>query len=119
MKLSGKTSLTITTLLASTVATGKNILAPPVEPTEVNHVTLNNVTYINKGLVGFGLIPSDFRESTGDTLGGIGSAIALKQGSWKRGKDGQFSGTLYVHPDRGFNVCVSMFNILLFGTSNR
>jgi len=113
MKLSGKASLTL--FLASTLATGKNI---PVEPTEVNRVTLNDVTYINKGLVGFGLIPSDFRESTGDTLGGIGSAIALKPGSWKPGKDGQFSGTLYVHPDRGFNVCVSIFNILLFGSSD-
>jgi len=110
MKLSGKASLTA--LLVSTLATGKGI--PPVEPIEVNRVTLNDVTYINKGLVGFGLIPSDFRESTGDTLGGIGSAIALKPGSWKRGKDGQFSGTLYVHPDRGFNVYVSMFNIFLF-----
>ncbi|KXN82127.1 hypothetical protein AN958_03181 [Leucoagaricus sp. SymC.cos] len=77
---------------------------PSPEPTEVNRVTLDGVTYINKGLVAFGLIPSDFRESTGDTLGGIGSAITLKPRSWKPGKNGQFSGTLYVHPDRGFNV---------------
>ena len=31
-----------------------------------------------QGLVGFGLIPSDFKDSTGDTLGGIGSALAIK-----------------------------------------
>jgi len=112
MKLSGKVALTA--LLVSTLATGKNIHACPVEPIEVNRVTLDGVTYINKGLVAFGLIPSDFRESTGDTLGGIGSAIALKPGSWKQGKDGQFSGTLYVHPDRGFNMCAHPCSIFFF-----
>lgn len=58
----------------------------------------------SQGLVAFGLIPSDFKESTGDTLGGIGSAIALKPNTWKAEKNGKFSGTLYVHPDRGFNL---------------
>ncbi|TFK34249.1 esterase-like activity of phytase-domain-containing protein [Crucibulum laeve] len=66
-------------------------------------VVLDGVTYVNKGLVGFGLIPSNFKESTGDTLGGIGSAIAFKFGTWKA-TNGSFSGTLVVHPDRGFNV---------------
>lgn len=61
-----------------------------------------------KGLVGFGLIPSDFRESTGDTLGGIGSAIDLKHGSFGRtGSDGSFKGTFIMLPDRGFNMYVS------------
>ncbi|KIP05896.1 hypothetical protein PHLGIDRAFT_128612 [Phlebiopsis gigantea 11061_1 CR5-6] len=60
------------------------------------------------GLVGFGLIPSNFRESTGDTLGGIGSAIALRQGSFKANHDGTFSGTLVVQPDRGFNVLTTI-----------
>lgn len=66
-------------------------------------VKLNGQTYVNKGLVGFGLIPSNFRESTGDTLGGIGSAMAIKYGTWKATKTG-FEGTLVVHPDRGYNV---------------
>ncbi|KAK6984079.1 phytase-like domain-containing protein [Favolaschia claudopus] len=51
-------------------------------------VSLGGMTYVNKGLVGFGRIPSNFTESTGDTLGGIGT----------------FTGTLIVQPDRGFNV---------------
>ncbi|KDR70938.1 hypothetical protein GALMADRAFT_144404 [Galerina marginata CBS 339.88] len=67
-------------------------------------VTVDGLTYVNKGLVGFGLIPSDFLESTGDTIGGIGSAIAIKRGTWTAHTDGTFSGTLVVHPDRGFNV---------------
>jgi hypothetical protein len=87
-------------------------------------VQLEGVTYVNKvcdchwlshfsplplcsqGLVGFGLIPSDFKESTGDTLGGIGSAIDIKHGTWSQGQDGTFSGTFVVQPDRGFNVYV-------------
>ena len=56
--------------------------------------------------MGFGLIPSDFIESTGDTIGGIGSAIAIKRGTWTARSDGTFTGTLVVHPDRGFNVYV-------------
>ena len=56
-----------------------------------------------KGIVGFGLIPSNFTESTGDTLGGIGSAIAIKRGTWQLA-NGSYMGTLEVRPDRGFNV---------------
>uniref|UniRef100_A0A8H7XLP0 Phytase-like domain-containing protein n=1 Tax=Psilocybe cubensis TaxID=181762 RepID=A0A8H7XLP0_PSICU len=85
--------------------------APTVDSTQTSSaaaaavsVTLDGLTYINKGLVGFGLIPSDFLESTGDTIGGIGSAIAIKRGTWTAHTDGTFSGTLVVHPDRGFNV---------------
>ncbi|PPQ84110.1 hypothetical protein CVT24_002358 [Panaeolus cyanescens] len=66
-------------------------------------VSLDGVAYVNKGLVGFGLIPSNFTESTGDTLGGLGSAIAIKRGTWRK-KNGKYSGTLVAHPDRGFNI---------------
>ncbi|ETW75139.1 hypothetical protein HETIRDRAFT_455824 [Heterobasidion irregulare TC 32-1] len=54
------------------------------------------------GLVAFGLIPSNATESTGDTIGGIGSAIALAE--FVRLGNGSYSGTLVVQPDRGFNV---------------
>ncbi|KAG7095023.1 hypothetical protein E1B28_005817 [Marasmius oreades] len=67
-------------------------------------VTLDGVNYVNKGLVGFGLIPHDFKESTGDSLGGIGSAIALKRGTWAKGSNGTYTGTLLVRPDRGHNI---------------
>ncbi|KIO19897.1 hypothetical protein M407DRAFT_221933 [Tulasnella calospora MUT 4182] len=59
---------------------------------------------VNKGLVAFGYIPANARDSTGDTLGGIGSAIALKAGSFAKAKNGTFKGTLVVQPDRGYNV---------------
>ncbi|KAM5537133.1 hypothetical protein V8D89_009279 [Ganoderma adspersum] len=67
-------------------------------------VEVGGKTYINKGLVGFGLIPSNFTDSTGDTLGGIGSAIAIKPASFKKGSNGTFTGTIIAQPDRGFNV---------------
>ncbi|KIY62456.1 hypothetical protein CYLTODRAFT_494631 [Cylindrobasidium torrendii FP15055 ss-10] len=69
-----------------------------------NSVTIGDSTYQSGGLVAFGLIPSDFIESTGDTLGGIGSATTLKPGSWKALDNGTFTGTLVVEPDRGYNV---------------
>ncbi|KAJ8494303.1 hypothetical protein ONZ45_g13284 [Pleurotus djamor] len=67
-------------------------------------VKLNGLKYVNKGLVAFGLIPSDFKESTGDTLGGIGSAMSFKFGTWTKFSSGVYTGTLVMHPDRGFNV---------------
>ncbi|TCD61258.1 hypothetical protein EIP91_008707 [Steccherinum ochraceum] len=84
---------------------GKRASAPTEhDPKFAVSVNLNGVTFVNKGLVGFGLIPSDFVESTGDTLGGIGSAIAIKPSSFKPNGDGTFGGTLIAQPDRGFNV---------------
>ncbi|KAJ7444474.1 esterase-like activity of phytase-domain-containing protein [Mycena latifolia] len=71
-------------------------------------VALGGVTYVNQGLVAFGRIPSNFTESTGDTLGGIGSAIAIKFGSWTAQANGSFTGTLVVQPDRGFNVITTI-----------
>lgn len=55
-------------------------------------------------MVGFGLIPSDFRDSTGDTFGGVGSAIVIKKGTWKKLVNESYTGTLFVQPDRGYNV---------------
>jgi len=85
----------------STAVTSK---ATEPDPKFAVSVKVDSVTYVNKGLVAFGVIPSDFKESTGDTIGGIGSAIALKRGSFKNNSNGTFSGTFVVQPDRGFNI---------------
>ncbi|KIO17674.1 hypothetical protein M407DRAFT_84740 [Tulasnella calospora MUT 4182] len=63
---------------------------------------------VNKGLVAFGYIPANARDSTGETIGGIGSAIALKPGSFTKAADGTFKGTLVVQADRGYNVDVTV-----------
>ncbi|KAJ7257160.1 esterase-like activity of phytase-domain-containing protein [Mycena haematopus] len=71
-------------------------------------VSLAGVTYVNQGLVGFGRIPSNQTESTGDTLGGLGSAIAIKPGTWKELANGSYTGTLVAQPDRGYNVITTI-----------
>ncbi|KAJ3551765.1 hypothetical protein NM688_g4518 [Phlebia brevispora] len=74
------------------------------DPSLAFSVSVDGQTFINKGLVAFGLIPSNFMDSTGNTMGGIGSAIAIKPGSFVQQADGTYTGTLVVQPDRGFNV---------------
>jgi hypothetical protein len=88
------------------------ILAGPVvsraDPSPVNSTTCNGKTYVYEELAGYGKLPADFRDKYGDTLGGIGSAIALDQKSVKykknKGKQGSYEGTIYGLPDRGWNT---------------
>ncbi|KAI0371998.1 hypothetical protein BV20DRAFT_135428 [Pilatotrama ljubarskyi] len=74
------------------------------DPSFAVNVSLGGKQYVNKGLVAFGLIPSNFKDSTGDTIGGIGSAIAFKRGSFAKQPNGSFTGTIIAQPDRGFNI---------------
>jgi hypothetical protein len=73
-------------------------------PSTFVSAVLDGVTYVNKGLVGFGLIPAGAFDSLGDTLGGFGSAIAFKPGTWEPLENGSYIGTIVAHPDRGYNV---------------
>lgn len=59
--------------------------------------------FINEGLVATARIPSNARDQLGDTLGGIGSSVALVPGSWRRTATG-YSATLMMLPDRGWNT---------------
>lgn len=82
----------------------------------VNTTTCNGQTYIYEELAGFGFIPSNARDSHGDTLGGFGSSIAIDSASWKRLPNGSYTGTLWALPDRGWvcslaeiiHVCVAL-----------
>jgi hypothetical protein len=65
-------------------------------------VTLGNLTFVNKGLVGAGRIPADLRDKFGETFGS-GSSLAVAPRSWTRTSDG-YQGTFYMLPDRGWNV---------------
>jgi hypothetical protein len=65
-------------------------------------VTLGNLTFVNKGLVGAGRIPADLRDKFGETFGS-GSSLAVDPGLWMRTSDG-YQGTFYMLPDRGWNV---------------
>src|SRR5262249_58813740 len=66
-------------------------------------VDFQGKTFVNKGLVGVGRIPSDAKDKQGDTLGGIGSGMVANVSSWR--KDGEvYRGTVYMLPDRGWNT---------------
>ena len=58
-------------------------------------------TYVYNELAGYGFIPNDARDKFGDTIGGIGSAIALK--SWVK-LGNSYEGIVFVQPDRGWNT---------------
>lgn len=73
---------------------------PPITSTTV----CGGQTYTYNELAGFGFIPGDARDSAGDTIGGIGSAIAVDINSWKRLDNGSYTGLLYGLPDRGWNT---------------
>ncbi|CAE6401815.1 unnamed protein product, partial [Rhizoctonia solani] len=79
-------------------------LAVTTDPSLWTTATLGGKTFVNQGLVGFGYIPASARDSYGETLGGLGSAIALQKGTFKAGLNGTFTGRLIAQPDRGYNV---------------
>ncbi|KAF6759459.1 esterase-like activity of phytase-domain-containing protein [Ephemerocybe angulata] len=62
---------------------------------------LGRHSYVNKGPVAFGILPSNAVDSLGDTIGGIGSAVTVKRGSWFVTSNGSFAGTFITHPDSG------------------
>jgi hypothetical protein len=61
-------------------------------------------TFVNQGLVGVTRVPSNAVDQFGDTMGGIGSAMAMDLRSWHQERDGSFGGTLYMLPDKGWNT---------------
>jgi hypothetical protein len=67
-------------------------------------VAFKGQTFVNKGLVGVARVPSNAIDQFGDTLGGIGSGMAMDLRSWHQNRDGSFGGTLYMLPDRGWNT---------------
>ncbi|KAF2633566.1 hypothetical protein BU25DRAFT_321872, partial [Macroventuria anomochaeta] len=79
---------------------------PSSTPAPVNVTTCNGKTYTYSALAGYGKLASDARDKFGDTIGGIGSAIALDKKSWKnkKGKKEAYSGIVYGLPDRGWNT---------------
>ncbi|KAJ5549158.1 secreted protein [Penicillium frequentans] len=83
------------TLLAAVAAASDHI---------VNQTTCGGTTYQYTGLQGYGFIPSNATDKYGDTIGGIGSSIAIEKSSWRKTSHDVYSGTLYAIPDRGWNT---------------
>jgi hypothetical protein len=67
-------------------------------------VTFEGSKFVNQGLVGVARLPSNAVDMFGETIGGIGSAMAMDLDSWHKERDGSYGGTLYMLPDKGWNT---------------
>lgn len=98
----------VATLLALSGAVSAAILPRQANVTSttgaVNTTTCNGKTYVYNELAGYGYVPSDAYDKYGDTIGGIGSSIAIPRKSWSVNKKGVYTGTFYAIPDRGWNT---------------
>jgi hypothetical protein len=65
-------------------------------------VLLGGETFVNHGLVGVGRLSAATRDFRGETLGSF-SSMALDPASWRRRKDGSYTGVFWTLPDRGPN----------------
>ncbi|KAK0534161.1 hypothetical protein OC842_002740 [Tilletia horrida] len=89
--------------LASSLALLGAVASTPVQPERRDtSVVFDGRTFVNKGLVAFGRVSGDAKDSYGESLGGFGSAIALE--SFKKQRDGTYVASLRAQPDRGYNV---------------
>lgn len=88
-------------ILLSSSASGRPAGRPKNDTIpEGTTTTFNGQAFVNKGLVGFGSVPPSTLDSTGLTLGGLGSAAQFVPGSWKRnGKANLYTGKLIAQPD--------------------
>ncbi|KAH0363918.1 3-phytase, partial [Aureobasidium melanogenum] len=79
---------------------------PPTPPNSsaVNSTICGGQTYVYQELAGYGFVKSDARDKFGDTLGGIGSSIAIDQKTWKKMGPNSYQGILWALPDRGWNT---------------
>ncbi|WP_414091091.1 esterase-like activity of phytase family protein [Rhizobium sp. BR 314] len=98
MRYTRSTSLS---LLSATLATV--VFMAPVAALADTSVTVGGVAIINKGRVAIGRIPADQRDKFGETFGS-GSGMSIDTKSWTRNADGTYKGSLWLLPDRGYNV---------------
>jgi hypothetical protein len=97
-------SASLSLLALCHVVSAKPVKSDQAAP--VTTTTCNEKKYVYEELAGWGLLPGDSRDKFGDTIGGIGSAIALDKKSWKKkqGDSEGYDGVIYGLPDRGWNT---------------
>ena len=94
--------MTFFRILTMALMTTAAVLPQAVTAADVT-VDAGGMTLVDHGLVGFGRIASNTKDKFGETFGS-GSAMAFDAASWKLGADGTYTGTMYLLPDRGYNV---------------
>ena len=65
-------------------------------------ITFSGHSFVNKGLIAVGRLPSNLRDKFGETLGS-GSAMAVEPESWRRIGEA-YEGSFLLLPDRGYNA---------------
>ncbi|MEO6005212.1 MAG: esterase-like activity of phytase family protein [Opitutus sp.] len=70
-------------------------------------VTLNDVTFVNHGLVGVGRIDANALDRWGESLGSISG---LQISNWTQTGPNTYSGSFYTLPDRGYNSAPNFSN---------
>ncbi|KAK4900705.1 hypothetical protein LTR27_002421 [Elasticomyces elasticus] len=100
----GSSSTSSVALTSTSSAVSSTTIAVPSPTTVVNSTACGGQTYVYEELAGYGFIASDARDKLGDTIGGIGSSIALDGSSWQQLANGSYTGQLYAIPDRGWNT---------------
>ena len=88
-------------LLSAAVATF--VFTAPMLALADSSVTVEGVTLVNKGRVAVGRMPANLRDKFGETFGS-GSGMSIDGKSWVRNADGSYNGSLWLLPDRGYNV---------------
>ncbi|WP_267551097.1 esterase-like activity of phytase family protein [Rhizobium rhizogenes] len=88
-------------LLSAALATF--VFSAPVAAVADTSVAVQGVTLVNKGRVAIGRIPANQRDKFGETFGS-GSGMSIDTKSWTRNADGTYKGSLWLLPDRGYNV---------------
>ncbi|KAF4556109.1 Hypothetical protein D9617_1g079840 [Elsinoe fawcettii] len=90
--------------ILTTVSALLPLASATVFPRPVKETTCGGKKYTYERLAGYGFIASDAVDKFGDNLGGLGSAVFVEKGSWRRRWDGSYTGTLWALPDRGWNT---------------
>ncbi|KAA1176863.1 esterase-like activity of phytase family protein [Rhizobium tropici] len=88
-------------LLSAVLATF--VFSAPVAALADSSIAVQGVTLVNKGRVAVGRIPANLRDKFGETFGS-GSGMSIDTKSWVRNADGTYKGSLWLLPDRGYNV---------------
>lgn len=81
---------------------GVGVATAAAQSAFVNQTTCNGKQYTYQELAGYGLISGNARDEYGDTIGGIGSSLALDRSQWVKLPNGSYSGVLWALPDRGW-----------------
>lgn len=82
------------------ITAGVHLQSAIAQPTAgvVNQTTCNGQEYAYQQLAGYGYVASDSRDRFGDTIGGIGSSIAIDRRTWFKWGNGTYMGILWALP---------------------